>query len=116
METGDPLAGTERNEVSAKNNGVRGILDNRIEFLPLSYPTFHYSIIPYLQVEPETQTSFLQVAQKGPDTRLPKLGTRPKGGESKRSADKFRGMSRTGKYVAMTRDEGNAALRPRSGP
>jgi hypothetical protein len=74
------------------NNGVGGILNNRIDFLPLLYPTFHYSIVPYFQVEAEMQISFLQVAQKGPDTRLPK----------------FRGMRRTGKYVAMTRDEGNA--------
>ena len=77
----------------------------------ISYP-IHIApgraIIPYFQGGAETQTSFLQVAQKGPDTRLPKLRTRPQGGESKRSADKSRGMRRTGKYVAMTRDEGNA--------
>ena len=34
LETGDPLAGTERNEVSAKNNGILGL------------PFFHHSIIP----------------------------------------------------------------------
>jgi hypothetical protein len=39
---------------------------------------------------------FLQVAQKGLDTRRPKS----------------RGMSRTKKYVAMTRDEGNAVDGP----
>jgi hypothetical protein len=34
----------------------------------------------------------LEADGKSPDTRHPKPGTRPKGGESKRSADKSRGM------------------------
>ncbi len=48
LETGDPLAGTERNEVSAKNNGIFGS-QTGIVFLILgllSGPFFHHSIIP----------------------------------------------------------------------
>jgi hypothetical protein len=41
------------------------------------------------------KTAFLEADGKGPDARPPKLGTRPQGGESKRSADKSRGMRRT---------------------
>ncbi len=48
LETGEPLAGTERNEVSAKNNGIwgseRGIVFLILDFL--SGPFFHHSIIP----------------------------------------------------------------------
>jgi len=60
------------------------------------------------------ESSFLQVAQKGSDTRRPKPGTRPEGvGLSVVFyAKKSRGMSRTLKYVAMTRDEGNAVDGP----
>ncbi len=41
------------------------------------------------------KTGFREADGKRPDARLPKLGTRPQGGESKRSADKSRGMRRT---------------------
>ena len=55
------------------------------------------------------KTGFLEADGKCPYVDLPKPGTRPQGGESKRSADKSRGMRRTEKYAAATRDEGNAA-------
>jgi hypothetical protein len=53
---------------------------------------------------------FLQVAQKGSDSRRPKQGTRPEGVGLSVALDakKFQGKRRTYKYVAMTRDEGNA--------
>ncbi|MGD9320310.1 MAG: hypothetical protein PVH99_10110, partial [Desulfobacteraceae bacterium] len=46
------------------------------------------------------KTGFLEADGKYPDARLPKS----------------RGMRRTYKYAAVTRDEGNAVLRPCSGP
>ena len=51
---------------------------------------------------------FLKADGKSADIRHPKPGTHPKGGESKHSADKSRGMRRTYKYAAVTRDEDNA--------
>ena len=73
--------------------------------------------------EPVGEPVLLETDGKPTDTRHPKPGTRPKGGESKRSADKSRGMpvlrsrlateggSRTYKYAAVTRDEDNAVDR-----
>jgi hypothetical protein len=47
-----------------------------------------------------TKTCFSEAGGKCLYARLPKPGTRPQGGESKRSADKFRGMRRTRWYAA----------------
>jgi hypothetical protein len=57
LETGDPLAGTERNEASAKNIGMlisKGIIhcNNRIKFHVkrnlANEPSFHFLALPLL--------------------------------------------------------------------
>jgi len=52
--------------------------------------------------EPVGETVILEADGKSPDTRHPKPGTRPRGGESKQSADKSRGMRLTYQYAAVT--------------
>ena len=43
METGDPLAGTERNEVSAKNDGIVGIEEENMIIICQEFLQTHYS-------------------------------------------------------------------------
>jgi hypothetical protein len=58
-----------------------------------------FTVLSMKPNESVVELILLEVAGKCPYVRHPKPGTRPKGGESKRSADKSRGVTAKKRYL-----------------